>query len=244
MTALHADEEIFCRAAWKRIAAAERPPDVVHAHALYQAARTRTRPVPVIINLPGEPNARYAADLRRADALVADGWAAEQVPKRFGVRVERVPKGVDADRFTPDGPDMRRSLRLENRRVVLSVARLVPLKNLKLLLDAVAVVRARVPNVHAVIVGDGPEATALRRHAQRLDLHDAVTFVGRVAHPETPPYYRTADVFALSSSFDNSPNAILEAMASGLPVVATDVGGVSEFVANGLGAAVVPAGDA
>jgi glycosyltransferase involved in cell wall biosynthesis len=244
MTALHADEEIFCRAAWRRIAAATHPPDVVHAHALYQAARTRTRPVPVVINLPGEPNARYADDLRRADALVADGWAAEHVPQRFGVRVERVPKGVDADRFSPDGPDMRRALGLEAHRVVLTVARLVPLKNLTLLLDAVAIVRARVPNVHAVIVGDGPEGTALRRRVATLDLVDAVTFVGGVSHADTPPYYRSADVFALSSSFDNSPNAILEAMACGLPVVATDVGGVRELVADRLGAAIVPAGDA
>jgi len=158
--------------------------------------------------------------------------------------VERVPKGVDADRFSPDGPDMRRARGLEAHRVVLTVARLVPLKNLTLLLDAVAIVRARVPNVHAVIVGDGPEGTALRRRVATLDLVDAVTFVGGVSHADTPPYYRSADVFALSSSFDNSPNAILEAMACGLPVVATDVGGVRELVADRLGAAIVPAGDA
>jgi glycosyltransferase involved in cell wall biosynthesis len=238
MTVLHVDEEIFCRAAWRHIADAPQRPDVVHAHALYQAARTRTLPVPVVINLPGEPHVRYANDLRRAEALVADGWAAEHVPGRFGVRVERVPKGVDAERFNPDGRDMRAALRLEDRRVVLTVARLVPLKNLKLLLDAVAIVRERVPRVHAMIVGEGPEAMALKSHATSLDLRDAVTFVGRVSHADTPAYYRTADVFALSSSFDNSPNAVLEAMASGLPVVATDVGGVRDFV-DRLGAAVV-----
>jgi glycosyltransferase involved in cell wall biosynthesis len=244
MNLLHADEEIFCRAAWRRIASVERRPDVIHAHALYQAARTRTMSVPVVINLPGEPHARYAADLRQADALVADGWAADHVPQRFGVRVERVPKGVDAERFTPDGPDMRRVLQLEKKLVVLAVARLVPLKNLRMLLDAVAIVRPRVPNVHAVIVGEGPEGAALKDHALALDLSDAVTFVGRVAHRDTPPYYRMADVFALSSSFDNSPNAVLEAMACGRPVVATDVGGVREFVDDPVGAIVVPSGDA
>jgi glycosyltransferase involved in cell wall biosynthesis len=243
MTVLHADEEIFCRAAWRRIASAQRQPDLVHAHALYQAARTRTLPIPVVINLPGEPHARYAADLRAADALVADGWAADHVPQRFGIRVERVPKGVDADLFRPDGSDMRRALCLENRNVILSVARLVPLKNLQLLLEAVAIARRRVPDVHAVIVGDGPEAASLKRHVATLDLGDAVTFVGGVPHGETPPYYRAAEVFALSSSFDNSPNVILEAMACGLPVVTTDVGGVREFVADRVGGAVVSAGD-
>lgn len=241
-TALHVDEEIFCRAAWRRIAA-ERPPDIVHAHALYQAARTRLLPVPVVINLPGEPHRRYVGDLRCADALVADGWAAQHVPQAFGVQVDHVPKGVDSVHFHPVGPNVRRALRLEDRRVVVAVARLVPLKNLTLLLDAIARVRERVPAVHALMVGDGPEADALKRHAAALDLADAVTFVGRVAHAETPPYYRTGDVFALSSSFDNSPNAVLEAMACGLPVVATDVGGVRDFVGDGAGGALAAPGD-
>ena len=56
--------------------------------------------------------------------------------------------------------------------------------------------------------------------------------------------YRTADVFALASEFDNSPNAVLEAMAAGLPVVATDVGGVRAYVETGRGGDLVPAGDA
>jgi glycosyltransferase involved in cell wall biosynthesis len=241
---LHADEEWFCRAAWRRIAASERRPDVVHAHALYQAARTRTIPIPVVINAPGAPHVRYTDDLRAADAIVADGWAAEHLPAEFGVRVERVPKGVDAELFRPDGPNLRRVLRLEGKRVVVTVARLVPLKNLTLLLDALAIVRDRVPRVHAVIVGDGPEAAALRRHAATRDLSDTVTFIGAVPHAETPRYYRAADVFALCSSFDNSPNAVLEAMACGLPVVVTDVGGVRDFVADRLGAEVTAPDDA
>ena len=73
MNALHLDEEWFCRAAWRSIAANPEKPDIVHAHALHQAARLRTRDIPVVINLPGEPHARYVADLQLADALVADG---------------------------------------------------------------------------------------------------------------------------------------------------------------------------
>ena len=71
---------------------------------------------------------------------------------------------------------------------------------------------------------------ALRVRASALDLGDAVTFIGSVPQSDTPRYYRSADVFALSSDFDNSPNVVLEAMASGLPVVATDVGDVSWVV--------------
>ena len=244
MTALHLDEEWFCRAAWRLVTAAGRRPDILHAHALHQAARLRVGNIPVVINLPGPPNPRYAADLRAADALVADGWAAAHLPAALGCTVDRVPKGVDGDRFRPDGPDRRQTLRLQDKRVIVAVARLVPIKNLRLLLDAVAVVRTRIWNVHLLLVGDGPEADALKRHAASLDLGDAVTYVGYVAHADTPPFYRTGDLFALSSDFDNSPNVVLEAMASGLPVVTTDVGGVREFVADGVGGAVVPARDA
>jgi glycosyltransferase involved in cell wall biosynthesis len=95
-----------------------------------------------------------------------------------------------------------------------------------------------------VIVGDGPEAEALKHAAAVLEMSDAVTFAGYVAHADTPAFYRAADVFALSSDFDNSPNVVLEAMACGLPVVATDVGGVRDFVTDRAGGLVVPRQDA
>jgi glycosyltransferase involved in cell wall biosynthesis len=236
MTALHLDEEWFCRAAWRRIAAAAVRPDIVHAHALHQAARLRVGPIPVVINLPGPPNPRYSADLRKADSLVADGWAAANLPATLGTPVERLPKGVDADRFRPDGPSLRERLGLAGKRVVLTIARLVPIKNVQRLLDAMALVRGRVADAHLVIVGDGSEAGALRESAAGLGIADAVTFAGYVPHTETPDFYRAADVFALSSDFDNSPNVVLEAMASALPVVTTDVGGVRELVADRTGA--------
>jgi phenylacetate-CoA ligase len=120
----------------------------------------------------------------------------------------------------------------------------VPLKNLGLLVDAIAIIRNGGTPVHLVIVGDGPEAAALKQRAANLDLGDTVTFIGYLPQRDTPPAYRAADVFALSSDFDNSPNVVLEAMACGLPIVTTDVGGVREFVADGAGGTVVPPKDA
>src|SRR5207247_3649750 len=128
--------------------------------------------------------------------------------------------------------------------VVIAVARLVPLKNLRLLIEAVAKVCVRLPDTHLLIVGDGPERAAVRARVAELGLTDSVTFAGSVPQGDLPLFYRAADVFALSSDFDNSPNVVLEAMASGLPVVATDVGGVRDFVAEGIGGAVVPPGNA
>jgi glycosyltransferase involved in cell wall biosynthesis len=244
MALLRADESWFCRLAWKHILSRHDKPDIVHAHALPQAVRFRPGNIPVVVNLPGEPNALDVADLRSADALVADGWAAAQLPAKLGRPVARVAKGIDAELFRPDGPSLREALRLTGRRVVVAVARLVPIKNVRLLVDAIAIVRQRIPNVHLLMVGDGPQHRDVGSRVAEHDLRDCVTLVGSVPHADTPSYYRAGDVFALSSDFDNSPNAVLEAMACGLPIVATDSGGVRDFVADASSGAVVPTGDA
>src|SRR5262245_48147218 len=96
VTMLHADEEWFCRAAWRHLAATpDRRPDIVHAHALHQAARLKTIDVPVAICMFGEPNPRYVVDLRKADVLLSDGWGARKLPSIIGRPVENVAKGVD-----------------------------------------------------------------------------------------------------------------------------------------------------
>jgi glycosyltransferase involved in cell wall biosynthesis len=243
---LHTDEEWFCKLAWQHIAssARQRRPDVVHAHALHQAARLRTVDVPVAINLPGEPNRRYLDDLRKADVLLSDGWGARQLPAILGRPVQNITKGVDSMLFSPEGASVRGELGVGDAPVVLSVSRLVPIKNVALFVDAIAVARNRRPDIRAVVVGDGPLEPALRQRASALGIADAIRFAGYVDQQELPHWYRAADLFALSSDFDNSPNVVLEAMASGLPVVATDVGGVSEFVDTPSGGALVPKGDA
>jgi glycosyltransferase involved in cell wall biosynthesis len=244
MTALHLDEEWFCRAAWREIESRTARPDIVHAHAVHQAARLRRVDIPVVINLPGAPNARYIGDLRAADALVADGWAAEHLPATLGREIAHVPKGVDSTSFTPDGANRRAALGLGNAPVIVAVGRLVPIKNPRLLVDALVRVKARLRDARLLMVGEGPDLPALERHAAALGVRDSVVFAGYVPLAALPDFYRTADVFALSSDFDNSPNVVLEAMASALPVVATDVGGVGSFVEAGCGGDLVPAGDA
>jgi glycosyltransferase involved in cell wall biosynthesis len=244
MNALHLDEEWFCRAAWQRIAARPVPPDIVHAHALYQAARLRRGDMPVVINFPGAPKARYTNDIQQDDALVADGWAASNLPAMLGQPVHVVPKGVDARWFHPDGPNVRARLGLGDRRIVLSVGRFVPIKNMALLVDAFARLRQLDAAAHLLLVGEGPEQRALQQQTVRLGVADAVTFAGYIPQEQMAPYYRAADVFALASEFDNSPNVVLEAMACGLPVVSTDVGGVAEYVIDERGGSLIPRADA
>jgi glycosyltransferase involved in cell wall biosynthesis len=241
---LHADEEWFCRAAWRRIASAPHQPDIVHAHALYQAARLRRDGIATVINLPGLPNARYFSDLAAADALVADGWAASHLPAILNRPVEHVRKGVDTNLFRPDGSHMRAELAAAERCVALVVSRLVPIKNVAFAVDAMALAARQQPDLTLVIVGDGPQRAALEARVAALRIGDRVMFAGRVPHEQLPGWYRSADLFVLPSEFDNSPNVVLEAMASGLPIVATDVGGIREYVRAGVNGELVPLDEA
>ena len=246
---LHTDEEWFCKLAWQHIAtesaaSARRKPDIVHAHALHQAARLKTIDVPVAINLPGQPHSRYIPDLQKADVLLSDGWGARRLPAILGRPVENITKGVDSTLFSPDGPNARVEAGVGDAPVALCVSRLVPIKNVALFVDAMAAVHRARPDARGAIVGDGPLEPALRQQVAALGLEAVVHLAGYVDQPALPPWYRAADVFVLSSDFDNSPNVVLEAMATGLPVVATDVGGVSDFVDAPDGGALVPKGDA
>jgi glycosyltransferase involved in cell wall biosynthesis len=241
---LRADEDWFCRAAWRRIARAPQPPDVVHAHALPQAARLRTGRIPTIINLPGMADPRDIADLQVADAIVADGYAAEHLPAALGRSVEHVPKGVDVDTFRPGASDLRASLGLDGKRVALVVSRLVPIKNVALAVAAMRIAAADRRDLALVIVGDGPLRSDIEARVASYGLAGRVLFAGRVPHQAMPDWYRAADVFVLPSEFDNSPNVALEAMATGVPIVATDVGGLRQYVRSGVNGELVPAGDA
>lgn len=241
---LHLDEEWFCRAAWRAIAAAPQPPDVVHAHALFQAARLRRGTIPTTVCLLGLPHTRYFADLRCADGLIADGWSARHLPAALGRDVDNIPKGVDADLFRPDGPHHRADHGLEGKRVALVASRLAPIKNVALAVDAMNRVAMRNPNLVLVIAGEGPLRPELERRASAAGIADRVRFLGHVPQQELPMWYRSADMYVLSSNFDNAPNALLEAMASGLPIVSTDVGGVSEYLRDGVNGRLVPPNDA
>jgi glycosyltransferase involved in cell wall biosynthesis len=244
MWSLHGDEELFCRLAFHHISTRRNQPDLVLAHALHQAPRLAPGTYPVAVYLPGAPHARYIPDLQRADALISDGWAAKQLPAMIGRPVDDVVKGVDVETFTPAGGHLRSEQGLEGKRVILCVTRLVPIKNLPMMLEAVARVRERRDDVVLVLVGEGPQQPVLEARARELGIASAVRFAGYAPQNQTAAWYRSADVFALSSDFDNSPNVVLEAMACGLPIVATDVGGLREYVTPSRNGLLTAKGDA
>lgn len=139
--------------------------------------------------------------------------------------IEVIPNGVDLDRFAyapfPAGPP-----------TVAVVANLRRYKRLDLFLASFAQVRERCRDARAVIVGDGPERPHLHRLASELGVAGAVRFTGSL--PDPRPEVAGAHVVALTSLHEGLPNALLEAMAMGRPIVSTAVGGVPELVRDGI----------
>ena len=135
--------------------------------------------------------------------------------------IRYVPNGVDLSRFATDGAE--RGLA---EPVIGTVAALRTEKNMARLLRAFATL----PSGRLVIVGDGPERSALEALAGSLGVLGRVSFAGH--HQDTAPFYARFDVFALSSDTEQMPLSVIEAMASGLPVVSTDVGDVRLMVAG------------
>jgi glycosyltransferase involved in cell wall biosynthesis len=157
-------------------------------------------------------------------------------------RLHYVPNGIDTARFAaaaPIGPD--RLAALGQGPVIGTIAALRPEKNLGRLLSAFALFRAQGP-ARLVIVGDGAERPALERQAAALGVGGHVLFAGHSTAPES--WMASFDIFALSSDTEQMPLSVLEAMAAGLPVVATDVGDVRLMVAAENAPLVVPRDDA
>ena len=146
-----------------------------------------------------------------------------------------VGNGIDLDAFR--GPQ-RRGLRGAGARL-LCVARLAPAKNHALLLQTVARLRESGRDVSLTLVGDGPLRGRLEELARELGISERVRFAGR--RTDTPAFYRDCDLFVLLSDYEGMPMSIIEAMASGLPVVATRAGGVAELVDDGVNGALVEA---
>jgi glycosyltransferase involved in cell wall biosynthesis len=130
-----------------------------------------------------------------------------------------------------------------DERIVLAVGRLSKEKAHIDLLAAFSRLRASNPEAKArlIIVGDGPERGRLENAADSFGCKESVVFAGQVS--DVRPFYAAADVFALPSHSEGSPNVLLEAMAAEIPVMATKVGGVPEIVEDNVSALLVPAND-
>jgi glycosyltransferase involved in cell wall biosynthesis len=148
-----------------------------------------------------------------------------------------IPNGIDYEFFS-SYLGKRGSVTSEpgnNKKVVLYVGRLDPVKGVRYLVQAMGILRDRgLRNAKLLIVGDGSEKKYLEELVKKLGLEDYIVFVGRVSHDKIPEYMASADLFVLPSLSEGFPNVIIEAMAMGLPIIASRVGGLPWIIKDGV----------
>ncbi len=233
-------------------------PDIIQTHAVKSHFLARCASLPATAPWVAFHHGYTWPTLRARLYNQLDRWSLPAARKVLTVslpfREELIARGVNQDRIEivhnaipPDWGrrfrerDQTRALRekLEigaDRNVILIVGRLSREKDHLTLLEAVAHLPPEL-NPHLVIVGDGPERSRIEERIRSLRLTSSVTLTGQQA--STEPYYGIAQVAVLSSLSEGSPNALLEAMAAGVPVVATRVGGIPEIVSHGESALLI-----
>jgi glycosyltransferase involved in cell wall biosynthesis len=236
---------------WLKKALQEVSPAIVHAHlfhALVAVASIRLSAGPPYVathhhgdHFSYQGRRSYELIDRYAGArfdrvVVASEWVREFLFARYHYppdKVVRIPNGWS-------GHPLPRNEAAQP--TIVCVANFRPQKGHETLLEAFSRVRARVPDARLVLVGGGVLEQSTQAHASRLGLQQAVEFVGAV--PDVWPYLSEAHVFALASLYEPQGVAVIEAMAAGLPVVASAVGGIRETVQPGRTGELVPSGDA
>lgn len=172
---------------------------------------------------------------RLADGLITNSHTGrERVASLAGVpsdRIHIVFNGVDPKRFQglPESSDVRHEFGLHRDSFVIAITgSIIPVKNYKMFLEVAKKVRGLNGNVEFMVIGDGPSLPEIKELARKIGIAESVIFLGR--RLDVPYLLKAADAGVLCSTWEGFPNAIMEYMASGLPVVATDVGGIRDLV--------------
>lgn len=218
--------------------------DVIHSHGYksnfygYLAARPRRIPVLATCHTgTDKPEMTPAlrlydwldrAVLRRVDQVVAVSPTIAEALAAVGIppgKIALVPNGIDVERFQHASPALAVPA---GARVVGMVSRLTANKGPYCFLEAARAVAARMPEAYFVLVGDGPERSRLEAAAKESGLEGRILFTG--ARSDMPGVYASLNVFVLPSHSEGMPMSVLEAMAAGLPVIATRVGAVPQLI--------------
>ena len=205
----------------------------------------RFRGTAVVVNYRGGEAAGFlqgserlvSFTMRQASALVVPSGFLHEVFARFGMSAEVVPNIIDLSRFHA------RSCARSGAPHLLVARNLEPLYDNETAIRALEIVRVNFADARLTIAGSGPEEERLRRLVKARGLERHVDFAGRLERDEMAAMYRSADVMINPSLADNMPNSLLEAWASGVPVVSTHVGGIPFMAKDGLNASLVAAGD-
>jgi len=202
----------------------------------------KLRNTPVIVNYRGGEAESFLSrstklvriTMRQSSALVVPSGFLKAVFEHFDLPATIVPNIVDLSRFNSASPQR------PTRRHLLVARNLEPIYDNETAIRAFSVVYKMHPDATLTIAGSGPQAQSLLELSESLGLSGAVVFAGRLDRDAMAQAYRKADIALNPSLVDNMPNSVLEALASGIPVVSTNVGGVRFIVNNELTALLVP----
>ena len=218
-----------------------------HLFAAPALLAARLRGTAVIVNYRGGYADSFLASapghvlrsLQRATLHVTPSPFLQRVFAKHGLQAEVVPNIIDLTRFEPVPP---RDFGSAPRIVV--ARNLEPIYDIATAIQALLLVRARFAEATLTVAGSGPELQRLQALVTKLGLNGAVSFTGRVENAAMPQLYAMADCVVNPSTVDNMPISLLEAFASGLPVVSTNAGGIPDMLAHDVSGLLVPVGDA
>jgi glycosyltransferase involved in cell wall biosynthesis len=177
--------------------------------------------------------------LNTADAIVCENnnLKAFLVSKGFdSKKITLIRNGINLDFFQPgNSMKARKNLGLESDQLILlSIGRLNKNKNHALLINAFAEIVTSKSSMHLYIIGEGKEQDVLKNKIKELKLEQKITLLGLLDHKSISEWMKAANIFILPSRNEGTPNSLLEAMASGLPVIASKVGGIPELIQENI----------
>ena len=200
------------------------------------------RKCPLIVNYRGGEAQRFfersfrwvAPTLKRADLVVVPSGYLQEIFAAWGITTRVVPNIVNLQRFSEVAANAR-----GDAPHLIVTRNLEPIYNIGTAIQAFALIKKSVPDAHLSIAGEGPESARLKQLVDELGLGECAVFTGRLAPPEMAKLCASAHVMLNPSRVDNMPNSVLEALASGVLVVSTNVGGVPHMVEHNTHALLV-----
>lgn len=175
--------------------------------------------------------------IKKADLIVVISNYLKQYFRDINknARIAVIPNGIDPRSFqflVPD-PELKINLGIKNdERVIITVSRLTAKNGIEDLILSLPVVKSKIPDVKLIILGDGPLKESLKFKIKSLKLEESILIIGEILNQNVPRYLSVADVFVRPSLSEGLGSAFLEAMAAGVPVIGTSVGGIPDFLVD------------
>ncbi len=210
--------------------------DVVYVHGDPNLASVIADYRPTILRMPGPLGHEWGPLLRKIHVVCANGDALKQIRQFLSDDVVELGIGVDSNMFRPGETTLRQALGWEENHCIIGyVGRFTHLKGVDLLADSFRELVKTVPSARLLMVGSGEEEGALRSILAKELAEGIVHIELGVDHHKLASWYQAMDFLTMPSRYENFSNAILEAMACGIPFLASDIGGNRVFAEKGVG---------